>query len=598
MRPINAGRKPVQEERSVETYDLVIRDGTIVDGTTYPRYRGDIAVKDGKIAAIAPDLSRARTRRTLDAKGLIVAPGAIDLHAHFDAQVHWDPYCSPHSAHGTTSSLITSCGFGYAPVRPDMRERTMAMMESTEQVPLEAQRAALSWDWETFPEWLEHLKRTPKAINMMFFIPLNQMMIYVMGVEDAKSRRATPDEMAQLKALLHEAMDLGAAGFSFSRMLNTSNHTDFDGSPMPADVHPEEDFYELAAELRHRGEGVIQITANVPGTDQSHVVEKVARASGRPVIHLVCGPYDSDPEHHRRVLAWVDRLADEGLQVFTAIVSPGGWMEFTIREFNFWERSPYFQRFVNADDEEKLRLCRDEAFLEGAKAAYDPVILGGSGGLWDRYELVTAHCEAYREFEGLALGEIAHRKGLGIVDLMFDLLAESGLDADLRSFPSGADPEKYREVLSHPRTFPNVSDGGAHIQTVNVIWFSRLFSWAVLEHKLIGLEQMHFKASGLPAAIMGLRDRGAVRPGYAADLMIYDLKRMDFERKYAVIRDLPGGKGFRRAAPPPPGMRWVIVNGEIVIEEGRPAGALPGRLISPGSLERDVELHVTLAAAE
>jgi len=566
----------------MKKFDLIIRGGMIVDGARKPAFRGDIAIENGRIAAIGPDLDGASAEQTIDAHGLIVAPGAIDLHAHFDAQVHWDPYCTPHSWHGMTTTLITSCGFGYAPVRPEMRERTMAMMESTEQVPLAAQRAALPWTWETYPEWLEHLKATPKAINMLNFIPLNQMLIYVLGIEGAKSRNATAEEMAQLKAMLNEAMGLGAAGFSFSRMLNTSNHTDFDGTPMPTDVRPPEDFYELAAELGRRKAGIIQITANVPGTDESEVVEKVARASGRPVIHLVAGPYSSEPDHHRRIMAWLDRMAEEGLHVYSAMVAPNGWMEFKIHEFNFWERISYFQQFVNADFDRKLELCFDPEFLAGARDAYDPVILGGSGGKWDDYQIVRANTPAYDEFDGKSVGELAKARGLSITDAMFDLLGQSKLETEFTSPASGTpDPALYAEVFNHPRIFPNCSDGGAHIQTVNVIGTSEYLRWAVRDEKILSLEEMHYKASGLGAEILGLKDRGTLRVGNAADIMIYDLATLDYDRKYLILDDVPGGL-YRRAAPPPRGMKWVIVNGEPVLENGKPIGPLPGRVIPPG----------------
>jgi N-acyl-D-aspartate/D-glutamate deacylase len=574
----------------VKPFDMLIKRGTIVDGGMYPRYRGDIGIRDGLIAAIGPDLGDPPALKTIDARGMIVAPGAIDLHTHFDAQVHWDPHCTPHTWHGVTTALITNCGFGYAPVRPDMRERTMAMMESTEQVPLAAQRAALNWEWETFPEWVEHLKRTPKAPNFLFFIPLNQLMIYVMGIEAAKSRRATPAEMERMKALLNEAMDLGAVGFSFSRLLNTSNHTDSDGTPMPADIHPEEDFYELASELRRRGQGIIQITANVPGTDTREVVEKVARVSGRPILHLVCGPYDAVPEFHRDILGWVDRTADEGLQIFSTIAAPNVWMEFTLKEFNFWERSPYFQRFVYADEAEKLRLTTDPEFLRGAREAYDPKILGGSGGLWHDYVLLRPHSEKYAAFAGRTLGEICEKNGEHIVDVMFDVLSASELEAEFRSTPSGGDPEKYKEVLAHPRAIVNASDGGAHIQTVNVMWSAEYLRWAVRDHKISSLEEMHFKLSGLPAQIVGLNRRGLLRQGYAADLIIYDLAELDYVRQYLVIRDVPGG-AYRRAAPAPKGMHWVIINGQAVLNDGQALGPLPGELISNGPLELDGALR-------
>ena len=567
-------------------YDLVIKNGTLIDGSGAERRQLDVAITDGKIVAIEPDIPLTHAAHSIDADGLNVAPGAIDLHTHFDAQIHWDPYCSPHSSHGVTSALISGCGFGYAPVKLAMRERTMAMMETTEQVPVSAQREALPWGWETYPEWLDHLDRLDKGLNVLSLLPLNPLFIYVMGIEDAKTRRATRQEMDEMKAHLREAMLRGAAGFAFSRLGDTSNHTDFDGSPMPMDVHPEEDIYELAGVLKELGQGIVSTTCSVPGSRFEAIAEGLARASGRPVVHLVCGPYDAQPEYHREIMAWLDRCAEEGLKVYSMIATPNVQVEFNITHMNFWERDPAFRPFVNASNEEKIRMAGDPAYLDYAREAYRSEILGGSGGPWEGYVFVRANgADRFKKYEGQRLDAITAAEGGHVVDVLFAILHESELMADFRSIGSCADPEKCREVLVHPRCLPGCSDGGAHIQSVNLLWSSEFLGWAVRDHHLCNLEELHRKYSAIPAEILGLEDRGEIAVGKAADIMVYDLQDFDNGKPYTLVRDIPGGD-YRRAAPPQQGIRYVIVNGAILYENGLATGALPGQVVRLGSFSQ------------
>lgn len=224
-------------------FDLVVKGGTIVDGTGAPRFLADIGICDGVITKIGYGLDGAQV---IDARGKIVAPGVIDTHTHYDAQLHWDPYATNSGWHGTTTIGVGNCGFGLAPCRPDHRERYMQMMETTEQVPLNALRASLSWNWVSFPEWMEHLKALPKGVNVCNYVPVNPLLIYVMGLEEAKSRSATPEERERMKAELHKAMDAGAVGFGFSYQGEHNTHIDCDGKPMPSDIMNLEDLYALA----------------------------------------------------------------------------------------------------------------------------------------------------------------------------------------------------------------------------------------------------------------------------------------------------------------------------------------------------------------
>ncbi|NNL86505.1 MAG: amidohydrolase family protein, partial [Myxococcales bacterium] len=240
-------------------YDLHIAGGTIVDGTRVPRYRGDVWIKDGVIAQLGGRAPGA-ARTTIDASGKIVAPGFVDLHTHYDAQIRWDPWCTISGWHGVTSVVLGNCGFGFAPVKPDFRERSMLTMTRTEAIPFASMEVGMDWDWETIPEYLDSLDRAPKGVNCIQYMPTASLMTYVMGLEAAKSRPATDAERAEMQRLLNEGMDAGLCGFSIQRLGPDSVQADFDGSPMVTDTMCDEDILCLAAVLRERDEGFIQIT--------------------------------------------------------------------------------------------------------------------------------------------------------------------------------------------------------------------------------------------------------------------------------------------------------------------------------------------------
>ena len=221
-------------------YDIIIKGGTVIDGTRLPRYVSDLAIKDGKVAKIG-GMNGATATEVLDAKGLIVAPGFVDLHTHYDAQIYWDPYCTIGGWHGITSVLIGNCGFGFAPMQEKDRDRAMLSLTRTEAIPYDAMKEGMPWDWVTFPEFMDSLSRTPKAVNVNTLVPLTPLYAWVMGWDEAKKRRPTEDELNQMCQLLNEAMDAGAAGWSAQVLGPMSVQRDYDGTPMVTDLMEEEE---------------------------------------------------------------------------------------------------------------------------------------------------------------------------------------------------------------------------------------------------------------------------------------------------------------------------------------------------------------------
>jgi N-acyl-D-amino-acid deacylase len=582
-------------------FDALIKGGTIVDGTMKPRFVGDVGVKDGLVAQVGNDLG-SDAAQTIDASGKIVAPGVIDTHTHYDAQIHWDPYATNSGWHGTTTVGVGNCGFGFAPCAPGLRDRYMKMMETTEQVPVGAMRKALGWDWETFPQWIEHLKRVPKGVNVMSYVPLNPLLIYVMGLEAAKSRAATTAERQKMKETLNRAMDAGAIGFGFSYQGNANTHIDSDGQPMPSDIMSREDIYFLAEVLRERGEGSVQALVDTPSARFGEVGLEVARISKRPVLHNVTLVNDYIPTYHTEMLDMLDKARAEGLQVYSMTLTMRGWNEFKPLDWDIWNVIPVFREFSFAGDRAaKIAKAKDAGFRQRLREAYKPSELAAVGGPLETYVLNRAYGkQPWAQFEGKSVGEIAAMTNREcITDLFFDIAIDTNMDADFL-VPDAVSPNtrEVSRVLKHPRTVPGTSDGGAHVKFWSGGQYSTdLIMWMVRETGEMTLEELHHKLSQVPAEVVGLSKRGTLVEGNAADLFIYDYDKLGYaHRLYDIVSDLPDGD-WRRVCKPR-GIERVMVNGQTTFTGGTNCtGAIPGRLVGCGGSEMDIRLLRAAAIA-
>lgn len=587
-------------------FDLLIIGGTIVDGTRIPRFCGDIAIRNGQIARIAPPgaIVRARADQVIDATGKIVAPGVIDPHTHYDAQIFWDPYCADSSWHGNTSLIVGNCGFGFMPCHPEHRERYMLMMENTEQIPMPAMRDALPWNWESFPEWLDRVRQINLGVNIAAYMPLNSLMIYVMGLEAAKSRGATDAERLEMRRLLNEAMDAGAIGFSFSFVDVFNSHKDIDGSPMPTDTMQIEDAYYLAEVLRERGEGVIQVLSELPPgiASRCDAIEELARISGRPIFMNIIMPIDSHPEYHRGLLNWLDEMEAKQLNIYGQAFIARTWNQLRPLEYDVWQgvSKTFRELSVAKPAENMIKVAADPSFVERAVAEYDPQLWISAGGALESYRLLDPRAaQPYEKYKGEMMGDIARAEGRHVVEVFLDIVAKSDAVAEFRTTAAASeDPLKCAEILRHKRVLPGTSDGGGHVKfhtggqyaTDNIMWLVR-------EQKLLSLEDVHYHLSYLPARAFGFANRGALLEGMAADLYIYDLETIGYDReRHQMANILP--RGDWRWVCYPKGIEWVVVNGQPILHNNEVTGATPGTLIGVRGEAFDTELLPFREAAE
>ena len=573
-------------------YDIHIKGGTIVDGTRVPRYRGDVWIKDGRIVQMG-GRATGTAARTIDAEGLIVAPGFIDLHTHYDAQIRWDPWCTISGWHGVASVVLGNCGFGFAPVKPDFRERSMLTMVRTEAIPYESMVEGMlpHWDWESIPEYLDSLDRAPKGVNCIQYMPTASLMTYVMGLDAAKTRPATETERKEMQRLLHEGMDAGLCGFSIQRLGRNSTQADYDGTPMVTDTMVDEDILCLAEVLAERDEGFIQIT-QVTGKIKSDLqfVEKLAEVSGRPVIHNAIAPTRRNPEPHRKSLNWLNKCRDAGLQVFGQCATVRSGFAFSLEDWNLYDFSKSWRMLTTGTHDEKLVKMADPELRQQMVdeevrnyAVYRKLRPGVGGPLEELIVTSVAGHDELEPFMGRALKEIAAEEGRHPGEVLLDLSLQTDLKAEFTGPDKGSNAEFMAELMDNPYCVPGVSDGGAHTKFfTGGAWSTDFLRWLVRDEGVVTLEEAHYRLSALPAHAAGFRDRGVLREGAAADVVVYEMEELDMTPPWTgeIAHDLPGGEWRRvqRAS----GYRSIIVNGVETFDNGECTGATPGQLLRHG----------------
>jgi N-acyl-D-amino-acid deacylase len=569
-------------------FDVVIRGGTVIDGTRMPRFRGDVGIKDGKIAKLG-NLKAHQATRVIEADGMNVVPGFVDLHTHYDAQLFWDPYCTMSSWHGITSVVIGNCGFGFAPVKPELRERSMLTMTRTEAIPYASMKAGLPWDWVTYPEFLDSIDRRAKGVNLLPFVPLAPVMVWAMGLEDAKSgRMPTEAEHKEMARIINEAMDQGACGWSAQRFGRNSVQADYDGTPMVTDLMKDETALRLARVLGDRNEGFIQMSyvpdgesGNYDGDATKHSqrhYEDLAMAANRPILYNAVAANDAHPERHRSQLKWLESCVERGIRVFPQ----GGTLEvgfmFTFKDWNLWDDMPEWREVTTGPVEDRLMKLSDPQKRPGLRKAVNSALITNAFE-----DIIVLECRdpKLKKYENQTVGEIGKAEGKHPIDAMLDIATADGLNTDFYTPPINTRVDYLAEVVNSGCTpILGVSDGGAHTKfftggrysTEAIIKMNR-------DNHIMGLEELHWRLSAHPAMCAGFRNRGTLTEGNWADVVVYDMKKLSIE-PMEILRDFPGGEWRRvqRAG----GYHTVMVNGDVIFEDGNCTGATPGQLLRHG----------------
>ena len=555
-------------------YDLVIRGGTIVDATGVPRYKSDLAVKDGRIAKISGKIP-AGGAKEIDASSCFVAPGAIDLHTHYDAQLSWDPYCSLSGWFGVTSLTIGECGFGFAPTRPEDRELNMLMMNRIEAIPLRSMQLGMRWDWETYPEFLNSLESHDLGVNVGSMFPFSPMRGYVLGMMEARERTSvTEAELNRMREIFDEAMRVGAFGFSLNMNLEDRPA---EGGFLPSQVASDEEFYALAEILRKYGVGHIGHTIGFglspeQGQHARHTVEEMVRISGRP-CHV--GDFVGDE------YSWVQSCRDEGLPVVLQRQSVPIGYQFKLLEFNSYDYMPNWVEPLVGTREDKMIKLRDPDRRALMKKDVEewPSVLNRTEWSWMTV-LQVVH-ERNHQYEGKTISHVAEMTGKHPVDAFLDLALDEALETEFESpAPYDEGSLTYLEKqLKDPYSHFSQSDGGAHTRFLTasnwpVLW---LCYW-IRERELMSLEDAHYKISAYPAWVADFKDRGTLHVGNWADIMVYNLDELGLLYDTGVYaNDFPGGE--RRVVQKPKGLYYTIVNGTVTFEGNDCTGALPGKLL-------------------
>jgi len=562
--------------------DLVIRGGTVVDGTGAPAFEADVAVRDGRIAAIGRVAERGTEE--IDARGMLVTPGFVDIHTHYDGQAVWSDRLAPSSLHGVTTAVGGNCGVGFAPCRPQDRERLVSVMEGVEDIPEVVMTEGLTWDWETYPEYLAAIEKRPHDIDFASQIPHSAVRVYVMGERGANREPATEDDLKRMQAVVKEAVEAGALGFTTSRLVI---HKTGQGDPIPTYQAAEAELEAMALALKEAGRGVLQAVFGTPGRtfeDEIDLLSRLTRLSGRPASFSMAQS-NENPEAWRGAM---QRLAEANAkgppiraQVFPRPIGVVLGFDLSVNPFSLcpsWAelaRLPFDRRIAALRDPQ----VRARLLVEEPGDALIPLARMGR-----RFEFIWPLGDPpdYEPAPEDSVAAQARRRGIDPAELAYDLLlANDGkglLLAALANYGSGSlDP--IHALITDPNSVLGLGDGGAHYGMI----CDSSYPTFVLQHwtrerkgERLSIEEAVKALAADPAKTVGLMDRGVLATGRKADLNVIDYDKLRLNTP-KVLYDLPAGG--RRVTQDAQGYEALIVSGEIVSREGRPTGALPGRLV-------------------
>lgn len=568
-------------------FDLIVRNGFVVDGTGLPRRRIDVGVRDGRIARLGR-LDAATAREEIDAAGLVVAPGIVDAHTHYDPQITFDPYATMSCFHGVTTVLAGNCGFSAAPVRSDDRAFIEDIFASVEDMD-PAALGGVRWDeFETFQEFLD-TRRGRLGVNFACYVGHSNLRRWVMG-EACFERAATAEEIAAMRRLAAEAMQAGAAGLSSSA---SPTQNDVHGRPVPSRFAADDEMLGLAEEIGAFAGSICYLPASVTRgftPEDYDLLIALGRRSGLPIIVQGLGARSkvgAPTEAWDEALKFLDRATEEGAPVYSLLIARPFDREVAFDESNhLWPSVPSWHRMTRLPPAERAALLRDPAAREEMRHAVEHYNRDPTKGTtvapppWSQVWIASSPTLASDAYEGRSVAQLAEAQGVAPGDFALDLALADEFQTKMRWI---AETPEWREAVRASQTDPRIiigtSDGGAHLaKDDQADWSSYFLGRWVRERRIWTLEEGVRQLTQVPAALLGFGDRGTLRVGAWADMMIFDPATIGPLRK-EFVRDLPGGAGRYRAFGS--GVRATIVNGEPIVLDGQLTGRLPGQVVSP-----------------
>ncbi|MGZ8464769.1 MAG: N-acyl-D-amino-acid deacylase family protein [Candidatus Binatia bacterium] len=556
-------------------YDVVIKNGKVIDGSGLPGFHGDVAISGGRIVEIGKVNGAAR--QTLNADGLVVAPGIIDNHTHYDAQVTWDPLCTYSCYHGITTVVMGNCSLAMAPAHREDRAMLANVLSHVEAIPLEAIEAGVNWSWETIPEYLNALDQK-LGINVAALIGHSAVRRYVMG-EASQERHATDEEVTAMKAIVREGLEAGAVGVSFERNLR---HFDWNGRLAPTNLASEEEIFAVAGVADEIGRGVIQF-----GGDQA-ISTRLAKASRRPVFYGNITQQAVAPDKWRKQLTEAENLMRQGHRGYQFVMPRPGDLRYTLKTAQHFDAMATWKNVMLLPLEQRKEVFRDPAtraklHFEAVESPLDPDRAGDFTRRWDLQFVFKPALAKNQHLTGKSVAEIAGELNKDVLDTFLDLALEENLETEFERREVNSDQAAMTALLTSPYTVIGQSDGGAHVVfRTDYSYSTYLLSHWVREKEIMSLEEAIRKLTFVPASLFGFSDRGLVRPGMAADLMIFDPTTIS-PLEPGVAQDLPGGAKRRKQLAQ--GIEWTLVNGQVLMEHGQHTGAYPGKVARSGAAQ-------------